>query len=243
MSGSPSFVRQLWGGGINRDRTAVLMSVGYRVIKFRGRHGSWRLVHHHRVGGVTTAAAWAEIGAAFGNPSMEAILSCGFPGTLNTIWDKTSKLNTRGEAASQKLSMKDGKRDNESMSTGGLIHHKNPLCFIEAPSVFTRSRRTRRNLCANELGQAYNQPEQVMARMNNYSTRPNVLPFLTSIPEKTTWSVLQASEAIHEVHSSAKVVTSDLRIGSLGTSLETFKGEALTIKGDGDTKADDAGFQ
>ena len=28
VSGSPSFVRQLWGGGINRDRMVVFMSVG-----------------------------------------------------------------------------------------------------------------------------------------------------------------------------------------------------------------------
>ena len=51
VSGIPSFVIQLWGGVINRDRTAVLMSLGSRVRNFRGRHGSWRLVHHHRMGG------------------------------------------------------------------------------------------------------------------------------------------------------------------------------------------------
>ena len=51
VSGSPSFVRHLWVGGINRGRTAVLMSVGSRVRNFRGRHGSCRLVHCHRVGG------------------------------------------------------------------------------------------------------------------------------------------------------------------------------------------------
>ena len=39
MSGSPSFSRQLWGGGINRDMTAVLMSVESRVRNFRVRHG------------------------------------------------------------------------------------------------------------------------------------------------------------------------------------------------------------
>ena len=32
-------------------RMAVLMSVGSRVRNFRVRHGSWLLVHHHRVGG------------------------------------------------------------------------------------------------------------------------------------------------------------------------------------------------
>ena len=87
MSDSPSFVRQLWGGGINRDRTTLLMSVGYRVRKSRGRHGYWQLVHHHRVEGATTAAAWVGLGAAFGNPFMEAILSYVFPRMLNTIMD------------------------------------------------------------------------------------------------------------------------------------------------------------
>ena len=55
VSGSTSFVRQLWGGGINSDRTAVLMSVGYRVIHFR--NGSWILVNPDRVGGVNNDAS------------------------------------------------------------------------------------------------------------------------------------------------------------------------------------------
>ena len=67
VSGSPSFVRQLWRGGINRDITSVLMSMGYRVRYFRGRHGSWRPVHHYMVGRVTTAAECLGLGAAFGN--------------------------------------------------------------------------------------------------------------------------------------------------------------------------------
>ena len=58
VSGSPSFARQLWGGGINRDRMAVLMSAESRVRNFRVRHGYWQLVNHHRVGGVTTTEAW-----------------------------------------------------------------------------------------------------------------------------------------------------------------------------------------
>ena len=78
VSGSPSFSRKLWRGGINRDSTAMLMSVASRVRNFRGRHGYWKLVHQHRVGMVTTAAAWVGLGAAFGNLSMEAILSCKF---------------------------------------------------------------------------------------------------------------------------------------------------------------------
>ena len=120
------------------------MSVVSRVRNFRGIYGSWRLVHHHRVEVVTTAAVWVGIGASFGNPSMEAVLSCGVPRTLNTIWDTTSKLKTIGEAASQEIYVKDRKRDKESMSTEVLLPHKEPFRFIEGPSVFTRSRRTRR---------------------------------------------------------------------------------------------------
>ena len=86
VSGSPSFL-QLWGGGIisDRYRASVLMSVGYRVRNLRGRHRYWQLVHHHRVGGVTNVELWVGIAADFGNQSIEAILSCRFPRTLNTI--------------------------------------------------------------------------------------------------------------------------------------------------------------
>ena len=185
VSGSPSFVRQLWGGGINRDMTEVFMSVVSRVRNFRGRHGYWRLVHQHRVEGVTTVATWVGIGASFGNPSMEAILSYGVPRTLKTVWDTTSKLKTRGEAASQEISVKDKNRDKESMYTGGFFSHKETLCFTEGMSVFTRSRQTRRELGAKELGQTYVQTEQVMERMKNYATRPSALPLLTYIPEKS----------------------------------------------------------
>ena len=93
---------------------------------------------------MTTAAVWLGLRAAFGNLSMEAILSCGFPRKLNTIWDTTSKLNTIGEVAAQKLSMKDINRNKESVSIGGLLPNKDPLCFIEGTSMFTRLRRTRR---------------------------------------------------------------------------------------------------
>ena len=87
------------------------MSVGYRIRNFRGIHGSWRLGHHKRVEGVTTSAAWLGLRAAFGDPSMEAVLSCGVPRTLNKVWDTTSKINTRREAAYQELYMKDRNRD------------------------------------------------------------------------------------------------------------------------------------
>ena len=184
VSGSPSFVIPLWGGGINRDRKEVLISVGYRVIKFRGRHRSWRLVHHHRVGVMTKNEVWVGLGAASGNSSMEAILRCGVPRTLNKIWYKTYKLKSGGAAAYQELSVKNGKGDKESVSTGVFISHKVPLCLIEVPSMFTRPSMTSRYMGAKELGQAYNQPEQEMAIMNNYSTRSSALPFLTSIPEK-----------------------------------------------------------
>ena len=50
---------------------------------------------------------------------MEAKLSCGVPRTLNKTWDRMSQLKTRGEAAYQELSDKAGKKDTESVSTGG----------------------------------------------------------------------------------------------------------------------------
>ena len=54
----------------------VLIYGGYRIRDFRGRHGSWRILHHHRVGGVTTSAAYVELWVHFGTLSMEAILVC-----------------------------------------------------------------------------------------------------------------------------------------------------------------------
>ena len=75
-----------------------------------------------------------------------------------------------------------------------------------------------------ELGQAYNQPEQVMSRMNNYATRPISLPFLTSIPAKIPWGVSRESGSIQKVRPSAKVVPEDRGIGLLGKYLETIKG-------------------
>ena len=86
MSDSTSFVKRLCEGGINRDRTELLMSLGSIVINFRVRHGSWKLVHCHRVRVVTTNALWVGLGGAFGNQSIEAILSCGVLRELNTIW-------------------------------------------------------------------------------------------------------------------------------------------------------------
>ena len=56
-------------------RTALLMYVGSIFRNFRGRHGSWRLVHHHRVGKVTTTEVWVWLGVSFRNLSMETILS------------------------------------------------------------------------------------------------------------------------------------------------------------------------
>ena len=44
-------LRQLWGWGVNTDRAEVLMSGETRSRDFRIRNGSWRQVHHHRVGG------------------------------------------------------------------------------------------------------------------------------------------------------------------------------------------------
>ena len=69
------------------DRKAVLMSVESRVRKFRGIHRSWKLLHHNRMGGVNTDAAWVGIVAAFGNPYIEVILSLGVPRALTKIWE------------------------------------------------------------------------------------------------------------------------------------------------------------
>ena len=115
---------------------------------------------------------------------MEVILSCGVPRTLNTIWYTTSKLKTGGAAASQELSVKEVNRYKESVSKGGLIPHKYPMCFIEGPFMLTGLRRTRRYLGAKELGQAYDQPEQVLSLIRNDATRPIALPFLTHIAAK-----------------------------------------------------------
>ena len=91
MSGNPRLVRQVWLGGINKDKSAVLMYGGYRVRYFRVRHRSWRLVQNHRRGGVNTAVAWVGLGVKFGNPYMEAILSCRVPKTLKKIGTKGLK--------------------------------------------------------------------------------------------------------------------------------------------------------
>ena len=122
--------------------TAVLMSVGSRVIKSRVIYRSWLLVHHHIVGGATNAAAWVGLDEAFGEPSMEAILSCGVPRMPNTIWDTTYKLNKGGSCSYWELYTKDLNRDKESMSTEVLIPHKDPLCLIEGPSMFIISSHT-----------------------------------------------------------------------------------------------------
>ena len=79
---------------------------------------------------MTTAAAWVGLRDAFGNPSMEDIIICVFPRTLNIIWYTASKQMTIGEAASQELSVKNRRWDKESVLTGGLLPHKDPLCFI-----------------------------------------------------------------------------------------------------------------
>ena len=81
------------------------MSLGSIVRNSIGRHGSWMLVHHHRLEcGYLCSMGWDR--AAFGNLYMEAILSCGVPRTLNTFWDITYKLKTGGADGSQELSVK-----------------------------------------------------------------------------------------------------------------------------------------
>ena len=89
------FFRQVWGGGINKDRMTVFMSGGSRIRNFRGRHKFWKLVHHHRVRGITTASSWVGLGVGFGNPSMGDMLSCRVPITLKKIG--IHRLNLRQE--------------------------------------------------------------------------------------------------------------------------------------------------
>ena len=82
-----------------------------------------------------------------------------------------------------------------------------------------RIKADKKELGAKNLGQAYGQTEHVMARMNNYATRPSALPYLIYIPSKIPWVVLQASRSIHEVYPYSKAVPADLGIRSLGTSI------------------------
>ena len=82
-----------------------------------------------------------------------------------------------------------------------------------------------------------------MEIIKNYATRPSALPLMTYIPAKIPWAVLRASDAINEVHPFEKAVPADQGIRSLGTSMETFKGEALTTKEEGFAEANDAGVQ
>ena len=66
---------------------------------------------------MTTNAVWLGLGVNFGNPYMEAILSCRVPRKLNTIWDKTSKLKTGEVASSKEPSSNDEREYKESVST------------------------------------------------------------------------------------------------------------------------------
>ena len=89
--------------------------------------------------------------------------------------------------------------------------------------MFIISNLTRRNTVAKELGQSYNQPEQVMVRIKNYVTRPSALPILTSIPAKKPWEIFWESILIRKVHPTSEAVPSDLGIWSLGSSLNINK--------------------
>ena len=102
MSGNIEFSRQVWGGGVKKYRTAVLMTGGTIDKEFNIHHGSYICVHHHRMVGMTTTTAWVGMGVDFRNPSMEAILSCGAPRKFNNIWDSASKPKASGvESQSQ----------------------------------------------------------------------------------------------------------------------------------------------
>ena len=131
------FFSERCGEEVSTYRTEVLMYVESRDRNFRGRHRLCKLFNQHRVGGVTTAAAWFGIGASFENPYMEAILICGVLRKLNTIWDTTYKQSIAGAAAYQDLTGKHGKGDKESFSTGGFLPLKDLFCLIEGTSVLT----------------------------------------------------------------------------------------------------------
>ena len=90
--------------------------------------------------------------------------------------------------------------------------------------MFTISSQTRRELGAKDLGQAYSQPEQVITIMNNHATRKITIPFLTSIPSKMPWELLQAYVSICRVYPSDKSVLADQVIALLGSTIETIKG-------------------
>ena len=85
---------------------------------------------------VTAGAAWVGLLAAYGSQSMETVLICRGPMTLNKIWDTIYKLKTGGEYASQELFSNDENGDKEIFYTGGFLHHKYPLSLIEGTYVF-----------------------------------------------------------------------------------------------------------
>ena len=105
--------------------------------------------------------------------------------------------------------------------------------------MFTRSRRTRRELGAKDLGQAYDQPEQVMERMNNYAIRPRALPFLY-ISQKHPLGSLVGLRRDSRGSSFCKSSTCEPMNRVIGNISREFKGEALTIKKEGYTKSNDA---
>ena len=76
---------------------------------------------------MTTAVAWVGLGAAFGKPYMEAILTCRVPRKLNTIWYTTFKLNTVRADSSQEISVKYRNMDKESVFIEVLLLHKYPF--------------------------------------------------------------------------------------------------------------------
>ena len=100
---------------------------------------------------MTIAAAWVVLGEGLFNLSMEDILRCGFPRTLNTLWYTGFKLKIGGADASQELSAKDIQWDNNIVFTGVFLPHNDPLCLIEGTSVFTISRWTIKELGAKYL--------------------------------------------------------------------------------------------
>ena len=191
----------------------MLVSLRYSIKNFRGIHGSWQLVHYHRMGGGDyrcrvggyRGLLWEPIYVGHTELRSSEEVKHNFGHNVKTKYKRV--IHFPGN-------LFEGRKEGKLNHAHRIISTSQvPIFLIEGPSVLTISRRTRRELGEKYLGQSYDQPEQVMSRMNNYSTRPSELPFLTSIPEKIPWALLRASNVIHEVHTSAKALPADQIIG------------------------------
>ena len=133
------FFRQVWIVVFNTARTAMFMYGGLRDRDFVILHRFWIHVHHHRVGGVTTSASWVVLGVDLGNPSIEDILRCGFPRTLNTIWFSASNLKASGlNPPKRSLSKVRVIYNKYIILSGEILHFEYPPCEIMGLSIFFR---------------------------------------------------------------------------------------------------------